>query len=140
MPLHSSVCERLAHIHKQLPFLALLLWIELKGVNVGCGMRGFEGLLEVVQSHTQPYKIVSCKARSASARSTSLLWLSPEPQRSCAITGCTHTNPWQQASSAGKEVGGVGSTENLTDLQWQGKSVKLCTAEVLKSREVLNPD
>lgn len=98
------------------------------------------GLLEVVQSHAQPYTVVSCKAWSPSAGSVLLLWLFPEPQRSRAM-GWVHAH---QPHAAGcfprEEVGGIGSTEYLTVFKWQGKSVKLHTTEVLKSWEVLNPD
>lgn len=91
--------------------LGTVLWIELKGADVGFGMWDPWGFLEVTE-----LLYTACKAWSA---------LAQQPH----VAGCF---PW--------EGEGIGGTENLSDLQWQGKSVKLHTAEVLKSEEVLNPD
>lgn len=73
MPSPSSVCEGIAHIHK--------IW----HVRPWRASRSCKELYIALN-------IVSRKAWSASACSALLLWLSPEPQRSCA-TVRVHVQP-----------------------------------------------
>lgn len=124
MPLTSS------HVWGMCPHLqtasvcGTALMVEVKSVKGRLGSWGHGGLLEVVQSCAQPYTVVSCEAYSVTACSALLLCLFPERHSSCV-----HAHQLQAAGFFPREeVGLIGSTENLADFQWQGKSEKLCAA------------
>lgn len=115
-PVIALFCEGLACIQKLFLVLALLLWFELRDVNVGFGTWGFRGPLETIQSPVQPYTVVPFRAWIRICvfcfTCVTVPWSTKQPP---AVRMCLGVYHRLLAKRSAQVIGGTRSTESVAD-------------------------